>query len=388
MSKNDISYFNLSSNPIISFDLDGKLFYFRECPPILKFNEYFEKSIENFFKTLQQLHIHEEHFKQKSPIKIEFSNTVTSTFFEYLMQLSTHKSFFKTIARTDIIAQKMNFSIWEPQTYTDDFFKSYGLLNLPNDCYYIAIYFIWYMRSSSATYRIQNIARGKNYSYFSAVRTVSSKIVADSIGLSHMITSADFCLIEFDNGETLFGVISNATSGTRMVDSDIQITGSLQRELLNLNILDLICFQTDHGPNNYSYYKHNGMCTVCAFDNDNPNTFLPIPTIKHNFLGCSSLIDSTGLLNRPYVSKELLCNIQNIDMKGLKSHLKPYLNSFQIAALKYRINKLKTLIEKSVEQNQNTAISDDKWNNNTIVDEMNIKYGKTYLTIVSNMNEK
>ncbi len=380
MSKSEISYFNLSSNPILSFICDGKLCYFRECPRILSFNEYFEKAVEKFFETIHQLHINEKHFKQEIPIEINFSKVIVSVFREYLQKLLNCESFWKTISRVDKISQKMKFSIWEPHSYTSDFFDAYGLCNLPNDCYDIAIYFIWYMRSASAIYRTLNIVRGKKYSYFSGVRSVASTIVADAIGLGHMITSARFCRIEFDDGEIILGVISDAASGTRMVDSSVQLNGSLQKELLNLNVLDLICFQTDHGANNYNVFEQEGVYTVCAFDNDNPNTFLPVPMIKHNFLGCSSLVTSEGLLNRPYISKEMISNIQSVDVDRLKKQLKPYMNSLQIGALIFRLKKIRNMFEKSINRNPNLAIADNEWNDKTVMEEVNGKYGRTYLS--------
>lgn len=380
LRKEDISYFNLSSNPIISFIYEGKLYYFRECIQRLSFQEYYQKSIDRFFATLDKLHIQREHFKQETPIRIHFSSDEIEVFHDYLEKKKKNKNFWKMIAQTDHISTKRNFSIWLQQRYDPEFFRYFALGDIPQQCYDIGIYFLWYMRGVCAAYRTMNIVKGKQYSYFSAVKSVASQIVAESIGLGHMITSAEFCKIEFEDGDALFGVISNAAQGNRMLDSDIQINGSLQKELLNLNVLDIVCYQTDHGMNNYNVFRQGENYAVCAFDNDNPNTFTPIPSIKYNFLGCSSLVDKQGLLNRPYFSEELLGSIQRLDLSSLKRKLNPYLNKCQIAALTFRVKKVQKMLRRTKAKTPHAIITDDKWNNQTVIAESSGLYGKTYFT--------
>lgn len=382
LRKEDISYFNLSSNSIISFVYEGKLYYFRECIQRLDFQDYYQKSIERFFATLDKLYIQQEHFKQKIPIRLHFSSDEIKDFYDYLEKKKKNKNFWKTISRIDHISIKKNFSIWLRQCYDPEFFHCFALGDIPQQCYDIGIYFLWYMRGVCADYRTMNIVKGKQYSYFLAVKSVASQIVAESIGLGHMITSAEFCRIEFEDGDVLFGIISNEAQGNRMIDGDVQINGCLQKELLNLNVLDIICFQTDHGMNNYNVIRQGENYAICAFDNDNPNTFLPIPSIKYNFLGCSSLVDRKGFLNRPYFSEELLGRIQKLDLPSLKRKLNPYLNKCQICALIFRIKKLQKMLQRTERNGHHVIISDDQWNNQTVIAELGGLYGKTYLTIL------
>jgi len=380
LSQDDISYFNLSSNPIASFTLNGKLYYFRECMPLLSKKEHFARGTEGFFASLHSLNISGEHFKQEIPIVTEFSEDEISSFRRYLEKRWQDKAFLKSLARADKTAQKTGFSIWTKQSYDQSFFDTFGFSALPSECYHIAVYFLWYVRSVAWSYRFRKIARGKRYSYFSAVRSVASTVTAKALGLGPMLTAAEFCRIETDEGNILFGVLSNSAEGIRMADTPAEATGALQKELTALNVFDAICFQTDHGPNNYNVYKQDGEWAVCAFDNDNPNTFLPIPTVKNSISGCSSLVDAKGLFNRPYMSKELFENLKNADIVGLKKLLKPYLNFLQMRALASRIKKTVTLLERSVAQNSTEMISDAEWGSETVAKETDGRYGKTYLT--------
>ena len=386
----DISYFNLSSNTVSSFTYEGKLFYFRECSPRLRFHEYFTTAVDRFFFILNRIWIHPEHFKQKIPIVIHFDDSVIWMFREYLNRLSRKSDFIRTLSHTNEISRKLRFSIWDDQsqTYTADFFCAFGLADLPRECYDIAIYFIWYMRGVAAAYRMAKLVRSRTHSYFSAVRSIASGIVANAIGLGHMIPETRLCRLEFKDGDSMLGVLSAAANGNRMADVNPTVDGSLQRELANLNILDLICFQPDHGVNNYNVYRENGEYRVCAFDNDNPNTFLPLPYIKRNFLGCSSVVNGEGRYNRPYIDQELYSKIENLDILSLKTQLKPYLNFIQIYSLIFRLKSLKNILKKSVADDHCMAIADHDWKQNTVADELSGQYGRTYLTIVEELRGK
>ncbi len=382
LHKDDISYFNLSSNPILSFFYDGKLYYFRQCPKRLNFKDYFRKAIDDFFSSLGRLSISKEHFKQEIPIKIDFSQSEIEAFSGYLSRKCNEKGFLKCISEVDRISIKTSFSIWKQQRYDSDFFYVFAIGDIPSQCHDIGVYFLWYMRGVCSTYRTLNIARSEEYSYFSASRSIASRMTAESIGIENMITSAELCRIELDDGSTMFGVISESAEGNRMLDAELQIDGSLQNELLKLNILDIICFQTDHGMNNYNVFRKDGKHFVCAFDNDNPNTFAPIPIIKHNFLGCSPIVDKRGLLNRPYFDNELYERLRTTDITSLKKKLKPYLNVLQITALQLRIKKITRMLEMTRAEANDKFISEGMWGEESVTAEMSGKYGRTYLTML------
>lgn len=377
----DVSYFNLSSNLIISFCHRGKQYYFRECPRVLKADAFFERETERFFKTLNRLHISEAHFKQQALIPLDFSPEAVSGFREYISRKRANPRFLKALADADKISRKTNFSIWEDRDYDGDFFAAWGLADLPVCCRNIAVYFLWCMRGASQAYRTLSVVRGETYSYFSALKSVASRIVADALGLGALITFSEFCCVKLDNGESMFGLLCDAAPGSRMLDSRVQPCGSLQKELMDLSLLDLICVQTDHGPNNYNVAFSDGAYRICAFDNDNPNTFLPLPLVRRSVLGCSRLIGADGLVNRPYVSRELYDGIRNVRFDRLRMDLRPYLNVFQITALLIRIRRVQKALERTVRKRPGFVLDHEEWNARTAAEELSGEYGRTYLTI-------
>lgn len=377
----EVSCFNLSSNRILSFSVEGEQFYFRECPPLLCPRDFFNRETALFFKMLPKLHINETHFKQEVPIVVSFSQETVSTFQKYICRLEENDAIINNLSNADVISQNLNFSIWEPREYDQSFFEAFGLVDVPDDCVQIAVYFLWCMRGASQTHRTLHITCGERHSYFFAVKSMASSLVAESLGLGRLVTTAELCRLVFENGDSLLGIISNAAPGSRMVDSDVLPCGSLQRELMSLSVLDLICMQTDHGPNNYNVAQMNGEYRVCAFDNDNPNTFLPLPVLRRGLAGCSRLVDGNGLLNRPYVSRTLYSSICDLDLVELNRAVKPYLNCLQRAALLVRIKGLRKVLRKASRERSGFILEDGQWNAQTAAQELSGNYGNTYLTI-------
>ena len=378
--ESDIACFCLSSNRILSFPLDGKRYFFRECPPLLDSGEYFQRETALFFQNLNKRQVDGDSFKQAIPIRVTFSQETIDLFREYIEGMKQDMTFLRNLSRGDILSKKLGFSIWEPQVYDRAFFEAFGLKNLPESCMEIGVYYLWCMRGASQGYKLRNIARGKRYGYFSAVKSVASRIVADAMGLGHLVTSAEFCRLVRDDGSSLFGVLSPGAPGFRMADSEPTPCGSLQKELTELHFLDMICMQTDHGPNNYNLDPSDGVCRICAFDNDNPNTFLPLPVIDRRLAGSSALVDGKGLINRPYVSRTLYSGICNLDLPGLNRAVKPYLNSLQRAALIARIKGLRKALRKTSRERSGFILEDGQWNDQTAAQELSGNYGNTYFT--------
>ncbi len=380
INSSELSYFNLSSNSIISFKKDDELFYFRECPVITRRKVFFTKAIDRFFDTINNLGISREHFSQELPINIDFSSEVVESFKDYVQKKLKTTSLLMVASQIDVLSEQYNFSIWTKQTYTKKFFREFGLSDLPDNLYDIGIYFLWYLRSYAYTYRTLRLVRGRHHSFFSAVKSVATSVVAEEMNLSHLVTKAVWCRLITDKGE-LFGVLSNSASGSRMCDTVLKPNPSLQEELLTLNLFDIICYQTDHGPNNYNVLKlPDGKYRVCAFDNDNPNTFFPISKIHGSFAGTSPFVSSESIVLRPYFPKETADKLMNINLKKLSKALKPYLNNLQLNALKKRIIKLRQAINKTASENNNFLLESKDFSDRTVEKELNFILGGTYLS--------
>ena len=388
INHSELSYFNLSTHLIVSFAKNGKKFFFRECPKISSRDEFFASAVEQFFKTLKQLTVDKAIFRQELPLDLDFPDEICGDFKKYIDGKKTDKSFLKKLSETEKISEKYGFSIWKSTEYDSAFFDEFGFGDISENLKNIAVYFIWCMRSASIEFGTLNIAKSKKHSFFCAAKAVCSRITADEIGLSHMITPAQWCILDAD-GDRRLGVLSDCAPGTRMKDISVVPNGSLQREMTCLNALDIICFQTDHGPDNYNVCNagENGY-SVCAFDNDNPYTFLPAAEISSALSGCAPFIDGDGIINRPIFDNELAWNIKNADIKKLKAKLHPYLNVLQINALIHRIKKLGKAIEKTQNIKSGFLLAPSEWNENTAEIELTGDFGETYFTKASGCNER
>lgn len=376
----DISFFNLSTNSIISFRMDGKTFFFRECPEIFPKTEFFRVSVSRFFASLNRLRIDCEIFRQEIPLDLDFSDDICAEFRKYIDKKATNADFFDSLESVEELAATYGFSIWEKSEYDSAFFERFGFCDIPEELKNIAVYFLWCMRSASITFGKLNIARSKKHSFYYAVRSVSSRIVAEELGFSHLITDARFCVLAID-GECLLGVISPAAPGQRMADRTVEPSGTMQRELICLNALDYICLQPDHGPNNYNVCDTEDFgYSVCAFDNDNPLTFFPFPNVMVSLSGTSPLTDKKGMVARPFFDAKFAENLGKIDVKKLKKRLRPYLNGIQIYALIYRLNFLKKAIKKTNNVNPEFLLTASEWNDKSALKELSGNFGITYFT--------
>ena len=99
----ELSCFNLSTNTVISFEREGRTFYFRECSPILPFRAHFINAIDRFFAMLNGSSIDPSRFKQKIPIDVRFDGGVVAAFREYLDRSCEDPRFIKRLSRADVI---------------------------------------------------------------------------------------------------------------------------------------------------------------------------------------------------------------------------------------------------------------------------------------------
>ena len=150
--------------------------------------------------------------------------------------------------------------------------------------------------------------------------------------------------------------------------------------MMNLNVLDAITLQVDHGPNNYNiYHDDSDNYRVCAFDNDNPYTFFPLSSISLSLSGCSPIVNKNGIIDRPHFDADLALKLKNVDTKLLVKNLKPYLNFLQTACLKARIKKINQSVKKTQSVNSRFLIKDNEWNETTLQSEIGNKSTLTYL---------
>lgn len=379
LSPKDLSYFCLSTNQLISFHYEGNQYFFRECPRIQPSHPYFKEACIRFFKNADRMGVNQTFFCQEIPIRTSFDKEEITSFKAYIDAKMQIRDFEKRLKNADRIFDKLHFSIWNRGISSATLFDAFDFYDIPKECNDIAVYFLWNMRSAAKRYRTLFICRGKKYSFFSASRAVASQIVASELNLEHLITPVTWCRIVIDDGTVLFGILSPAVAGTRMKDIVLRPTPYLQSELICLNILDAVCYQPDHGPNNYNVdIDDSGKEYICAFDNDNPKTFFPYFTLKHSLSGCAPLVDIKSTIQRPHMDIQLSERLRHIDYLNLRKKLKPYLNELQIAAVIVRLHMLKKAIKNTQFRNPKFLLDSTEWDMNSVEEEM-LGFKNTYL---------
>lgn len=378
--KENVICFNLSSNTILGIQKEDGLYFFRECLPITDAAAFIARKIHDFFAYIHNNEIEKLNFAQKPPIRIHFTEEEIEHFKEYLPDPAKDEIFLQDMIQMDQVFQKCGYSIWnrtEPLCRED--FNAFGLPDLPETLTDIGTYFLWCMRGAASAFRTAKIASGRKLIFTNATKSVSTHIVADALGLSRLVTGETWCRLHID-AAVYHGVICRAADGQRGRDVTVEPSGALQRALMNLNVLDVICFQQDHGPNNYNVVFTDGVATgVCAFDNDNPNTFFVVTTVSSSLSGCAPLVSKNGLIDRPYFDVELAERLLELDCHALSKTLKPYLNALQRAAMVRRIRKLRKAIQKTAAHRDGFLIAPKDWGTKTLEEELGSSVANTYL---------
>ncbi|MBR5524170.1 MAG: hypothetical protein IKU51_02750 [Clostridia bacterium] len=384
VSKEDVSVFALSSNAILAISTDTGAYFFRECVPLNDNATYVQQRIDLFLRFSCNNDLTKINFRQESPIPIHFDDLTISCFCDYLSKKSKEKSFVKKMIAMHTLLDEMHYSIWSKDNVLSyEQFERIGLTDLPENLSDIARYFVWYMRGAARAKHDAKLVRSHSHGFYNATKSIATGIVARALGLEHLITIGRLCHLYVDEMD-LFGELCPMAEGIRAKDAlPVHPTPELHRALSDLHLLDTLCFQQDHGPNNYNLLMTNKQpFSVCAFDNDNPNTFFPIVSIAMLLAGCTPLINTKGVFHRPAVSAETAEHILHINTLELRKKLAPYLNFLQIEAFLIRTKTMKKIIRRST----HLLTTENEWNYDIMNRELGEVYGTTYLTklILSN----
>lgn len=377
----DVACFPLSSNTIHILKMDGKTWFFRECRKHKPFDIYIKECIEDFYKIANR-GIAIENFKQKIPIRTKFTEDECSRFKSYIEECMHNPFFFERIYRIEYFKKKARLAIFKNKlNVPDDCLIGMGLAPVPLDLNDMLVIFIKYVSNAVMAYQFHSFLNTGEFETYSGVRNVATTELARLLGLERLIAKAQFVKLEIE-GKELFGVLSECAPGIRAFDSSCLTTPQMQRELSNMKILDVLCFQPDHWVNNYNVVldETEHVFSVCAFDNDCNWTFFPYPRVTF-FSQCDGapIINSQGLISLPFLDKETIEHLKMLDLSNLSKCLQPYLNKLQLWALRKRIKMLLESIEKTEKQNPNLLLMREEWTEQTIEEELSGKYGYTYL---------
>ena len=347
-----------TSNNVIRLDIDGRILYFRECKLRKKLVDYVRDELDYYYDFL-----HPELYKDK----------------EFIL---------------NALSDKQNLSKFVNMGMTNDISSGAYQFCMGNGGGYIGIdgmtaeqeervkEFVQFVWGNLFAYTLNNGVKTGCYQTYNAVRSIAFSRVSKLLGIQKLIPETEYAFLYVDNDAPLFGTVMENASGFCMEMNDTSERASvcspeLQRELNNLNLLDVICYEKDHRPGNYNVVIENGKAvSVCAFDNDSPNSFGMGGISFNTYIGCSPYaID--GKINRPYADKELVQSILNLKEKDLCDALSDLLNAYQLIALKRRLKSLKNVLADIPSEK---LLSPDQWNDETVRKELSGEYGDTYLS--------
>lgn len=357
VSKKDIEHLSDSSNKMIKTPYG----YFRFCDEWRPKNSFIKKSL-NYY--LQQSSFSEE---ERLSIKQDCQNDKR---FNRLVQLgmpSDKQSFFSRFLRT---GRTEEIGITNPYRISD-----FAYSNFIEKTKELA----WYVKDELFNY-LKN--RRGGYLLYNANRQMGEYAVAKMLGVEHLITKTEFCKLQVEDS-IYFGTMSETAAGKFYYEFEElvknQITGVIQRDLNNLNLLDVINYESDHRPGNYHILISPGGGGIIALDNDSPKAFYissncSFPTSAHN----SPLIKK-NIINRPHFDSKIVEALLSLDYVQVKNTLNPYLNTLQIFICWKRIKQLQKAFKNTIKIRPSFLLENQDWSNSTIEEELNGEYGETYL---------
>ena len=228
--------------------------------------------------------------------------------------------------------------------------------------------------------------RGNSYDVWDANKIMAYEATAKLLGLSDMVTSTVYATVHMD-GNQMLGYYQDKADGICIIGLTHEkrrriLTPEFQRMINCLNVLDVLCHEGDHSPNNYNVVLNEmGRAVgVEAFDNNGRGTFsmrgeVAFPTYK----GCSKFLRTDGTINRPYMDAALAQRVKKLNFFRLYSVLRKHLRFMPIYFVWKRARVLRRAIGRTDRRDSGFLLHENEWNEKTVETELSGSYGKTYL---------
>lgn len=366
-----LSYLSSSSNIIILKE-NATSYYFKECRKHLSIKKYVENFLKDYF----------EHISNNSNIyNIILDDLQVKNNFKLFINIPQYVQKHAGITRI-----YNNWNTEEVGLPTLKRLKNGVICKSYNEFLNSEFaQFIRYVKNELVAYNQNKYVKKNAYQTFTTSLGIATRKLAEVFQIEDMFPDNYYVKLKIDNKDEKFGAIMKSASGKCIVNpTEIQkynILPEFQRKLCVLNMFDAICFQRDHKKENYfvTFNNMNEINGISVFDNDSPTTFFSVPVI--NFKTCVQCVSMVkrGLINRPFIDRQFVKVIMNIDINELELATKSYLSPLQIVMVKKRFKMMKRTIKRSVKNNPSMCIDKNQWNKKTIEQEINGQYGKTYL---------
>lgn len=259
-----------------------------------------------------------------------------------------------------------------------------GLPELNKDIVKYSDLFIRYSANALDQYTLNSVNSRNSYNLFSASKILATKKIADLMGIGYLVPdSMYFCLEENTEKRVFMGVREVENCYTNIDGGKLEcfITPIVQRDLSNIELLDLVCCHMDHGPHNLAFIEKDKVAIETRiFDNDAPSAFLPVPIgVVKQYENIERTIVS-GEFNRPYISVQAYNRILDIGRKDIMQATES-LSKIERVMTWHRLCSLRTCIKKAVDEKRVTVLLDGDWSKETCDFELS-NYGRTLFNVV------
>ena len=379
-SENDVNYSSVSCSLIAKIHLPKGNLFFRECTKIDKFKSYADSCIERFFYTLKHSHQEDEFGSPKNGcVKVNYSIDVIDAFHNLILKSQSNRQFYYKIKRIPDYCNIENLSFYRNPNniFSHKTWQKLGILNYDSKYDQIAKLFALYLNRCLVVYFSNS---RKKHDFFSASAFFATARLNDFFNLN-LVSRPRFASLK-SGLVNCIGFVCDDCNFKFDSDQKYDLTPKLQHDLNNLHILDVLCYQLDHGPNNFSIIlKNNEICGICAFDNDANKTFSIKTNIDFSASWNSSPLALNGIYNRPFLDQKIYALFIRTKRKDLRKSLTPFLSNLQILALEIRFKKLRKAMINAVKLGKTTLLSENDWTEKTLAVELNGSYGRTYTYI-------
>ncbi len=204
--------------------------------------------------------------------------------------------------------------------------------------------FAYFLRGELLTYNLNKKLNTGNLQTMNANLQIATEIMADILGCKRLIPHVELYRIVLYDKEYYCTIMDEAEGylpvGAKGTDRK-KITRKFIRDMLDLEILDAICYQTDHKMGNYFVTDGSDgyIDGLRAFDNDSAFTFFPFMGLPHSNVKNPDYeaIVKHGRYNRKLFDPEIMKRIRRVKYVELKDRLKAYLTIPQIISIYRRI---------------------------------------------------
>lgn len=361
VAKENVNYLIHSTFNVVYINGKSVKGYFRECRKHIQKMEYVSELLDDYFKYIH-VSVHDE------AIRNEILGYLT-------IKKNLHK-FFDMGVKND------------PNSAIARYFqnpRATDMLGIPNghskeldEILPELLQFIW---GEVYTYILnRGIARG-SYQVFNTNRQVATYELAKCMGAEEIIPKTRYVKLIIDGTEkvgTLMDIAPGICPEQMDGKSREQINPELQRQFMRLNFLDILCRHTDHRPGhdgnyNVSVNESGEVCSVSAFDNDAPTSFLPSGNIGFGTSAMTtSLITKEKFIARPYICKDIVENMTGIGRKEIKDSVGSYLSLIQCFFINKRLQALKYSIYKSKNKGLVKSLKKEDWSVDTVNKELSL----------------